>query len=295
MLRLVSKILVASSLLCLSVPVQAQEWNENLESKFSKTSYYKPQRQSASSKINRGNRAMNKRLRQKNVRRGAKMFIRIFKTENVLELWMKRGQRYTLVKTYDICKWSGKIGPKQRTGDKQAPEGFYQIRQGQMNPNSKYHLAFNLGYPNKYDRAFKRTGSYLMVHGDCKSIGCYAMTDPAIEEIYGLMQSAFQNGQTSIPVHAFPFRMTAANIDKHSNSRWTDFWWNLKQGYDVFEATLTPPESQACGKNYTFTPPPLNAPGISNPSWSCMMTGAASNTDANAMTSQIHTANAEVK
>ncbi len=266
--------LISSVLFSTSVAL-AQDWEENLEKKFSRSSYSAPQRSSASSKISRGNSAMNKFLRKKRVKRGANVFIRIFKSENVLELWMKRGQRYTLVKTYSICKWSGKLGPKQRTGDKQAPEGFYQISQGRMNPNSKYHLAFNLGYPNKFDRNHKRSGSFLMVHGDCKSIGCYAMTDPAIEEIYGIMKSAFDNGQTTIPVHAFPFRMTAANIDKHSNSRWTDFWWNLKQGYDVFEATLTPPTSQTCGKSYTFTPPPLNAPGIKNPSWTCMMTGVA--------------------
>ncbi len=291
MLRHVSTILFSCFFLSSITAASAQQWEENLESKFSKTSYYKPQRRSASSKIKRGLNAINNRLRRKHVQRGSKIFIRIFKTENVLELWMQRGQRYTLVKTYKICKWSGKVGPKQKTGDRQAPEGFYSIKMGQMNPNSKYHLAFNLGYPNKFDRAFKRTGSYLMVHGDCKSIGCYAMTDPAIEEIYGLMQSAFQKGQKTIPVHAFPFRMTAANIDKYSNHRWTDFWWNLKQGYDVFEATLTPPATQACGKNYTFTPPPLNAPGIKNPSWSCMMTGVASASGINT----VHTAQAKVE
>lgn len=210
-------------------------------------------------------------LRRKGVRRGAPVFIRIFKQESLLELWMKKGPRFTLVKSYPICKWSGKLGPKLRVGDRQAPEGFYRVSARQMNPHSKYHLSFNLGYPNRLERSYGRTGSALMVHGKCVSAGCYAMTDPLIEEIYAVMSQAFQAGQRIIDVHAFPFRMTAANIDKYGHHRWAAFWWNLKQGYDVFEATLNPPKTEACRKKYVFTPPPLNAEGIENPSWACMM------------------------
>ena len=94
-------------------------------------------------------------------------------------------------------------------GDRQAPEGFYTVTKAQMNPNSSLYLAFNLGYPNLYDRANRRTGDFLMVHGKCRSAGCYAMTDGLIEEIYALAREAFIGGQETIQVHALPFRMTA--------------------------------------------------------------------------------------
>ena len=79
--------------------------------------------------------------------------------------------------TYPICLWSGRLGPKLREGDRQAPEGFYTVSAEQLNPNSRWHRSFSLGFPNAFDQAHGRTGSFIMVHGGCPSIGCYAMTD----------------------------------------------------------------------------------------------------------------------
>ena len=111
-----------------------------------------------------------------------------------------RDGQYALLKTYPICRWSGDLGPKKKEGDRQAPEGFYTITPGQMNPNSNYYLAFNTGYPNAYDRAWGRTGSELMVHGDCSSRGCYAMTDEQIQEIYALARDSLLRRPEGIPV-----------------------------------------------------------------------------------------------
>src|SRR5438876_854576 len=109
------------------------------------------------------------------------ILVRLFKQEAELEVWKQdRSGRFTLLKTYPICRWSGDLGPKVREGDRQAPEGFYAISPGQMNPQSAYYLSFNTGYPNAFDKALGRTGSQLMVHGDCSSRGCYAMTDEQI-------------------------------------------------------------------------------------------------------------------
>ena len=164
--------------------------------------------------------ALEAALRVKGLRWGAPVFVRIFKEEKELELWVDDGKVFKHFKTWPICKYSGTLGPKLKEGDGQAPEGFYFVPRSRMNPRSRFHLSFNLGYPNAYDRARQRTGSALMVHGNCVSIGCYAMTDARIEEIYSLCDAALQNGQKFFRVHVFPFRMTAANQKRHSNSKW---------------------------------------------------------------------------
>lgn len=181
---------------------------------------------------------------------GDPIFIRIFKKESMLEVWIKPAHEYILFKKYPICAYSGYLGPKLKEGDKQAPEGFYSVKINQLNPNSSYHLSFNLGFPNRYDRAHERTGSYLMVHGECVSIGCYAMTNPKIEEIYTLVEEALQHGQTSVPVHAFPFYMSDANMADHEENRWYEFWMELKVGYDYFEAEKLPPSIKVEDKRY---------------------------------------------
>ncbi len=173
-------------------------------------------------------------LEEKGLAYGAAVFIRIFKEEKELELWVKQGEVFELFRTYKIAAMSGELGPKQREGDYQAPEGFYFVAPSQMNPNSRFHLSFNLGYPNTYDRAHQRTGSALMVHGNRVSIGCFAMTDARIEEIYALADAALRNGQKFIRVHCFPFRMTKNNMEEHSKSKWVPFWDNLQTGYDFF-------------------------------------------------------------
>ena len=190
-------------------------------------------------------------LGEKGMSAQSPIFIRVFKKESELEVWKEREDgHYYHYKTYPICNWSGSLGPKQRTGDKQTPEGFYRVNKGRLNPKSKYHLAFNLGYPNNYDRAHRRTGRYLMIHGDCRSIGCYAMTDALVEEIYTLVREAFAGGQSEIKVHAYPFRMSKANMRKYSRNRWYPFWRGLKQGYDHFEKTRQPADVSVCEKRY---------------------------------------------
>jgi len=190
-------------------------------------------------------------LGQKKMELGAPIFIRIFKEESELEIWkQRRDGRFYHLKTYPICTWSGGLGPKRKEGDKQAPEGFYTVNENQMNPNSSFHLSFNLGYPNAYDRAHDRTGSFLMVHGKCTSAGCYAMTDPLIEEIFALTREAFNGGQKEIHVHAFPFRMTQMNMLRHIRSPDFMFWQRLKEGYDHFEMTRMPPRIAVCDRQY---------------------------------------------
>ena len=181
------------------------------------------------------------------------IMIRIFKEESELEVWKQtRTGKYKKLEEFEICKWSGKLGPKFKEGDRQAPEGFYEITPALMNPNSSYHLAFNLGYPNRYDRAHGRTGSHLMVHGACSSRGCYAMTDEQVEDIYALARESFKGGQKSFQVQAFPFRMTPENMARHRDSDHLDYWNMLKTGYDHFEVTQTPPKVSVCEKKYVF-------------------------------------------
>jgi murein L,D-transpeptidase YafK len=189
-------------------------------------------------------------LADKGMRLSAPIFVRIYKEESELEVWKLKDGRFQHFRTYPICAWSGGLGPKVRVGDKQAPEGFYTVGPGQMNPNSQYHLAFNVGFPNAYDSANGHTGSALMVHGDCKSAGCFAMTDARIEEIYALAREAFAGGQKYFHVHIMPFRMTAANMANHWDSPWRQFWLRLKEGYDSFETTGKPPIVKVCGKQY---------------------------------------------
>lgn len=190
-------------------------------------------------------------LGKKGIDAEAPMFVRIFKQESELEVWKARDDgRFYHFKTYPICNWSGELGPKLSQGDKQAPEGFYTIAPQQMNPNSGFHLAFNLGYPNAFDKAHRRTGDFLMVHGKCKSAGCYAMTDALMEEIYALARESFKGGQTTFSVHAFPFRMTDANMARHRTSAHYGFWQTLKQGYDHFETTRVPPTVAVCERRY---------------------------------------------
>jgi len=183
---------------------------------------------------------------------GDSIYIRIFKEENILELWVKVDDKYKLGKVYPICAYSGDLGPKLKQGDKQSPEGFYIIRKNQLKTRSKYHLAINIGFPNRYDKNHNRTGTYLMIHGKCSSTGCYAMGDSQIEEIFMMADNAFDNGTKSISVHIFPFKMTQENLDCHSGNRWYPFWKNLKLGYDIFERYRVVPIVKTSKKRYRF-------------------------------------------
>ncbi len=192
-------------------------------------------------------------LKAKKIEYGSAIFVRIFKESKELEVWMKRENTFEQYKTYRICTYgSGELGPKRRRGDGQAPEGFYFVPPKGMNPLSDFHLSFDFGYPNQYDRAHQRTGSALMVHGDCVSIGCYAMTDPVIEEIYALADAALRRGQPFFKVHIFPFRMTDESMRKHRSSDWIEFWRNLKEGHDYFEKKHIPPNVRVWNQRYIF-------------------------------------------
>ncbi len=183
------------------------------------------------------------------------MLVRLFKEESQLEVWKQTSKGdYALLKTYSICAWSGRLGPKKAAGDRQAPEGFYAVTPGQMNPDSQHHLAFNIGYPNKFDKANGGTGEHLMVHGSCNSSGCYAMDDWQMEELYALTREAFAGGQRAFQLQAYPFRMVPKNLARHRQSEHYAFWRKLKEGYDRFEVTKKPVAAEVCEKRYVFDP-----------------------------------------
>jgi murein L,D-transpeptidase YafK len=189
---------------------------------------------------------------------GAPVFVRTFKLERTLELWVARDGRFQLFRSYPICSYSGELGPKLQQGDRQAPEGYYRVRRAQMNPASQFHLSFDLGYPNAYDRAHRRTGDYLMVHGSCVSIGCYAMGDAAIEEIYTLMEAAFAGGQTAVEVHALPFRFDRDDLEARlADARWGGFWRELRAGWDAFARDRVPPRIEVVDGRYVIAAAPL--------------------------------------
>jgi murein L,D-transpeptidase YafK len=193
------------------------------------------------------------KIESKNMAKESPILVRIFKEESELEVWKEdKSGRFALLHTYPICRWSGELGPKFKQGDRQAPEGFYTITPGLMNPNSSYYLAINTGFPNAYDRANGRTGAFLMIHGDCSSAGCYAMTDEQVAEIYSLARESFFGGQKSFQIQAYPFRMTPLNMARHRNSPHMAFWKMLKQGYDHFEVTRLEPKVDVCEKRYVF-------------------------------------------
>jgi murein L,D-transpeptidase YafK len=194
------------------------------------------------------------RLAAHGVSLGVPVFIRIFKLDSELELWVEKDGRFVRFATYPICFWSGRLGPKLREGDRQAPEGFYTVDSDALNPDSRWHRSFNLGYPNVFDRSYGRTGSFLMVHGGCQSVGCYAVTDPAVDEIWRMVTAALENGQTRFPVHVFPFRMTDRDLRLRRGQEWSSFWTELKKGYDLFEQTKLPPAVSVCNGRYVFEP-----------------------------------------
>lgn len=189
--------------------------------------------------------ALKEELKRKHFRLGAPVFIRVFKEEKELELWMRDDMdgRWRLFRAWPVVNYGGgRLGPKLKEGDGVAPEGIYHVGVRQLNPKSKFHLAFNLGYPNALDKYHKRTGSFLMVHGGEESIGCYAMTGPVIEIIYVLVDAALRGrGQDEISVHCFPFRPSPERLAREKNSEWHAFWTNLKEGYDLFQQTRVPP------------------------------------------------------
>jgi murein L,D-transpeptidase YafK len=193
---------------------------------------------------------------------GQPALIRVYKEEAVLEVWMQRDRRFEHAFTYPICKWSGALGPKLQEGDGQSPEGYYYASVKQLLPTSRHHRAINTGFPNSYDASLGRSGTVLMIHGSCSSIGCYAMTDPAIDDIYRIVEQALQNGQSEIPLHLFPFRMTEENLARSTSDKWSSFWRNLAEGDALFAATGLPPPVWSCNGKYHFAEAPKNCEKI---------------------------------
>jgi murein L,D-transpeptidase YafK len=194
---------------------------------------------------------LDQRLAAKQLKAGDQLFIRIFKAESELEIWMKRGGKFVLLDIYPMCHWSGTVGPKVNEGDKQSPEGFYTVGRKQLHLFGRHPRSLDLGFPNALDQALNRTGSFILIHGGCSSVGCFAMTNTVTAEVYDLTEKALKAGQDRVHVHVFPFRMTEANLAGYQNNPWIGFWRNLKQGYDAFEQTRLPPRVGICGKNYT--------------------------------------------
>jgi murein L,D-transpeptidase YafK len=192
------------------------------------------------------------RLAEKGLSLGSPVLLRAFKSESEFEVWIRKDDTYVLFATYPVCHWSGTIGPKLREGDKQTPEGFYTVTRTQMRHVGRWPRSMNLGFPNVYDKAQARSGSHILVHGGCSSVGCFAMTNSVVEEIYGMTERAIAGGQTFIPVHVFPFRMTDANLASQKDSPWHSFWANLKEGHDFVERTKRPPRISVCDNRYRF-------------------------------------------
>ena len=192
-------------------------------------------------------------MEQKGVSQNSAVLIRTYKKEAEFEIWkMKPDGRYTYLKTFPMCRWSGQLGPKMREGDRQVPEGFYHITPGQMNPTSQYYLSFNVGYPNAYDRAQGASGGSIFVHGACSSAGCFSMTDAQIDQIYAVAREAFNGGQQAIQMQSYPFRMTAENLAKYRSDPNIGLWKQLKEGADNFEVSKQDVNVGVCGRHYVF-------------------------------------------
>ena len=189
---------------------------------------------------------------------GTPVYLQIFKEERVLELYGKVGNDYRLLDSYRICNFSGGLGPKRHQGDFKSPEGFYSVGLSQLKPNSRFYRAINVGFPNEYDRQQGYEGKYLMIHGNCVSVGCYAMTDAYIEDIYHYVEAALRNGQPRVEVSIYPFRMTDSNMQRHRYSVYFKFWQELQPGYTQFLQTHQPPAVSVVDGKYVLNHPLMN-------------------------------------
>jgi len=194
--------------------------------------------------------AVSQRLAAAGATLGSPVFVRIFKAESRLELWIRRRDRFVLYRSYPICFWSGKLGPKLNEGDGQTPEGFYTITRRRLHWSARWARSINLGFPNLLDKRSGRSGSYILIHGGCSSIGCFSMTNRVMSEIHYLVRAAMKAGQRHVHIHVFPFRLTAANLATNANAPWFNFWLELKPAFDAFETTRQPPRIAICGKHY---------------------------------------------
>ena len=167
------------------------------------------------------------------------VYLRAFKKERVLELWAgKSGQPLVLVKSYPVCAASGDLGPKRKEGDWQVPEGLYEVPS--FNPFSDYHLSMKVSYPNASDRLrsdAKRPGGLIYLHGSCASIGCIAIEDGPIEEVYLIVIDAKRQ---PVRFDIFPTHLDREGLESLKDSANTEFWKELAPAYLAFEQNHRP-------------------------------------------------------
>jgi murein L,D-transpeptidase YafK len=166
------------------------------------------------------------------------VYLRAFKEEKVVELWAGGATGpLALVKTYPVCAASGELGPKRQEGDLQVPEGLYDVVE--FNPASNFHLSMKVSYPNASDRVRsdpKRPGGLIFLHGSCASIGCIAIEDGPIEEVF-----LIASGSRARPrIDVFPARLTEAWLTANASSPHAAFWVELAPAFAWFERTRRP-------------------------------------------------------
>jgi murein L,D-transpeptidase YafK len=195
---------------------------------------------------------LSKVFEERGFKLGSPVFIRVYKKTSQLELWVEKASHYVLFKTYGICRWSGGLGPKHFEGDRQSPEGVYRITLSDLIVNPRWDRAMNINYPNAYDILNGRSGSGILIHGKCRSIGCFAIQDSNVEEVYAAVRAALQNGQSHVPVLALPFRFSSAGHGRVSTAPLNEFWGDLRRADLLFERDRLPPEAWICGGRYYF-------------------------------------------
>lgn len=260
-MRYVVALLMIAALLTSSADAKSRHKRPGYRKPPSKSLLLKKKRRLQNRYPMRGKEPIPEYLRRKMAELGTDaakpVLIRIFKQEHKLEIWKETADgTYVFLRSYQICTYSGKIGPKFEEGDRQSPEGFYAIAPDSMVKLKDTHigkwLSMNVQYPNDFDKANERTGSAIAIHGGCNSVGCFAMTNGWIKEIFAFVREAHTGGQASVPVHVFPFRMNTLNMTLHRLSKHYRFWENIKEGYDFFESTHLVPQVGVCEKRYIF-------------------------------------------
>jgi len=183
---------------------------------------------------------------------GNKILIIIFKTEKRLELWMDIAGEYKFLKSYPIISYSGKLGAKVSIKDKQAPEGYYSINIHRIIRKDELFTKLDLGFPNRYDKEHNVSSGYASIHNPSIQEDGFVIDNNNISEIYNIVQEALLNGYKTIPVYIYPFVMTQYNLERYYNSRWIDFWRNIKEGYDYFNRYHRTPKIEIRNGRYIF-------------------------------------------
>jgi murein L,D-transpeptidase YafK len=195
---------------------------------------------------------LSKEFERRGLKLGSPVFIRVYKQTSEMELWVEKGARYVLFKTYGICRWSGRLGPKYYEGDRQSPEGLYRITSGDLIVNARWDRAMNINYPNSFDVMNGRSGSSILIHGKCGSIGCFAIQDRNVEEVYAAVRAALESGQAYIPVLSLPFHFASLAPAKQDTRQMSEFWADLRRADLLFERDRLPPAAWICDGRYYF-------------------------------------------